>query len=159
MHDDDIQEQLLIEAKKITAFIAFQKKLTKWMLITFGICAVLGIGVAIIMEVIIEQDIRSHIEQEQRPITWYDVDTDVRYVRLDDALAKANSLLQQFPNDESGHRKIAHIYLIKGELEQAQHHFETAYTLFPSEVNTDNWQAIQTRMQREGGTLPQYQSQ
>ena len=94
-----------------------------------------------------QEEIASVAVEQATPLSWWDVDRDVKMARIDDALKKANQLIQAAPNNYDGHLKLAHIYLMRDELDAAEQHFKRAYDIFPINAHAEYLRAIQTRRQ------------
>ena len=151
MEEKTPQGDLLAEVKKITAFIEQQKKLRNW---AIGISIVIFVGGIIALSLMqssfrkkMQEEIASVAVEQATPLSWWDVDRDVKMARIDDALKKANQLIQAAPNNYDGHLKLANIYLMRDELETAEQHFKRAYEIFPTNAHAEYLHAIQTRRQ------------
>jgi tetratricopeptide (TPR) repeat protein len=147
MNDD---ESILAELRKISAWADMQRKITKWWFIAVAILVPAMIAFAIIME----NRLNTGLEHVQSPkkaedLTWYDVDSNIRHAKLDEAIRIGEELMARMPYYVEGHQRLASAYLAAGKINQAKEHYEQAYRLFPSQENEKLLIAMEKRI-KEG---------
>jgi tetratricopeptide (TPR) repeat protein len=131
-----VDEAILAELRKISAYADMQRKITKW---SFIIIAVLVPGM-IIFGIVMESRLHTTADEPgavaktEKP-TWTDVDWRTRRGEPEEAIKMGEELIQRTPQYPDGHSRLAVAYLAAGKVEQAREHYAQAFRLFPSEEN------------------------
>jgi tetratricopeptide (TPR) repeat protein len=149
----NLDEAILTELKKLSAFADMQRKITKWTFIFIGVFIPALIVFGIVMESRLNTSSEDNgpLVKKESP-TWTDVDWRIRRGEPDEAIRIGEDLIQRAPQYPDGHRLLASAYLAAGKVEQAREHYLHAFELFPSEEHQRLLVAINRRI--EGGPQP-----
>ena len=149
----NLDEAILTELKKLSAYADMQRKIAKWTFIFMGVSIPALIIFAIIMDSRLNtsSDDNRPSARKENP-TWTDVDWRIRRGEPDEAIRIGEDLIQRAPQYPDGHRLLASAYLAAGKVEQAKEHYLQAFELFPSEEHQRLLAAINRRI--EGGFQP-----
>jgi tetratricopeptide (TPR) repeat protein len=146
-------EEILAELRKISAWTDMQRKITKRSLITIAVVIPAMIIFAIVADIQLNKS-QEDVLPPGKPAkpNWGDVDWNVRYGDIDEAIRIGEELIQKTPQYPEGHNRLAAAYLAAGKIEQAREHYAHAFRLFPSEENERLLLAIDRRIK---GDIPQ----
>jgi tetratricopeptide (TPR) repeat protein len=141
----NIDEQILAELRKLSAWSDMQRKMTKWSLIFVAVF----VPALIVFAVVMERREKTLLEgvASEKTLDWYDVDQSVRRGDFDKAIRLGEELAQKTPLYPEAHRRLAGAYLAAGNLEEAREHYAEAFRLFPSEEHEKLLLAIERRVQ------------
>jgi len=139
---DPIQKEL----QKIADFFAFQKKLTKRMLIGLAVFIPAGIVAAVVWEHRFEKQFNTPVPTIMDRANWSEVDRAMREGDLQKAAEKGETMAAKMPGYPVGHEKLGMVYVTTGELKKAEEHFAEAYRLLPTVANRQNLEAIRKRI-------------
>jgi tetratricopeptide (TPR) repeat protein len=142
-----INDEVLAELRKISAWAEFQTKVTKRALTFMAFAILVGIGVVIF----VTRDLNTKVESKMSVQTpdWSDVDRNVREGDPDKAILIGEELIAKTPQYWKSHERLANAYLAAGKVDKAKEHFATAFRLFPSEENEKLLSAIEKRIKTE----------
>jgi len=149
MEQEPTPDPTVAELRKIAEFFAFQKRLTKRMLI--------GVAVAVptflVALVLVERGIDKELTTPVRPIedraNWAEVDRAMREGDLQKAAERGETMVARMPGYPVGHEKLGMVYVSTGELKKAEEQFAEAYRLLSTEANRQNLEAIRKRIAEE----------
>jgi tetratricopeptide (TPR) repeat protein len=137
-------ELILAELRKISAWIDFQRKMTKWLLIFVAVMIIAGI----VAGVLTDHEIKQNLTPTDNP-DWYQVDQDVRTGDFAEAIRIGEKLTQKTPQYPDAHHRLAGAYLAAGKIEKAREQYAEAFRLLPSEENEKLLTAIDKRIEAE----------
>ncbi|HZR17017.1 MAG TPA: tetratricopeptide repeat protein [Verrucomicrobiae bacterium] len=138
-----INNEILVELRKISAWADLQRKITKWSLILLAVFVSGAIGMFILTDRRLQTNVESNLAPHQSD--WYDVDRKVRQGNFEGAIAIGEDLVLKTPQYPEAHERLAKAYLAAGNLEKAKEHYAEAYRLFPSEENEKLLNAVERR--------------
>ena len=149
--DEDIAKEILNEIKKLSKHADYHRKLQKGSLIFVLIFLPILFGGIFYFENKIKKDYTVS-ETAQENWDWHKVTDDEEKGKLDEALEKAQYLIELSPNYAYGHKRLGRLYLERNELNKAKESFEKAYRIFPSETIKEYLDAILKRINEENGS-------
>lgn len=139
-----MNDPILDELKKISSYVDFQKKVTRWSFFVLIGFLLVFVPTVIFFECYFDQKIKETSEPSLSD--WFDVSYAARKGNFDKAIEVGNALILKTPDYPEGHFKLAEAYLAKGDTLNAQKHFQTAYTLFPTKEYQESLDAINQRI-------------
>jgi len=137
-------EAILAELRKISAWMSFQRKMTKWSLILFGMLLL----AAPLFGLLLDHEVKTNIEPDF-DLSWYDVDRNVLNGNSEKAIKLGEELIVKSAQVPEAHRHLANAYMAAGKLDKAREHYAEAFRLFPSEENEKLLAAIDKRIKAE----------
>ncbi len=146
MEPEPTPDPTVAELRKIVEFFAFQKRLTKRMLIGVAV----AVPIFLVAMVLVERGIDKELSTPVRPIedrtNWAEVDRAMREGDLQKAAERGETMVAKMPQYPVGHEKLGMVYVSTGELKKAEEQFAEAYRLLPTDANRQNLEAIRKRI-------------
>jgi hypothetical protein len=139
----DLQQELRAELRKLSAWAAFQRKMTRCLLLVVAVCLPTLLVVVVLVR-------RPPARQTAGEVSWAAFYRAANQDELREAIRIGERLLQKADGHPTAHLKVAYLHVATGNLERSLVHFQEAYRLCPSEENARNLEAVRRRVQGTG---------
>ena len=147
--NDEREDRLLADVRKISEWADGQKKIQKWVLLFLPIFILFGGFLSY-------REHKKRMETVQMPEqdSCRAIENAMDEFKYDKAAGMAQRLSIKYPNDTCGFYYLGRVSLVTGHLKEAEKNYLRTYELFPSENSEKTLQALRKRMRAEGAGSP-----